>query len=73
MPIPLEDTFADIVGKAMRGQKLADSDVAARASVNAAAVQSLRDGTFDEATEPKPRHAVVVRHIDLGQFHRTNV
>lgn len=47
--IPLEDTFADIVGKAMRGQKLADSDVATRANVSAAAVQSLREGTFDEA------------------------
>ncbi len=50
MPIPLEDTFADIVGKAMRGQKLADGDVAARASVTAEAVESLRDGNFDEAT-----------------------
>jgi glyoxylase-like metal-dependent hydrolase (beta-lactamase superfamily II) len=50
MSIPLEDTFADIVGKAMRGKKLADSDVAALASVNTAAVQSLRDGTFDEVT-----------------------
>jgi glyoxylase-like metal-dependent hydrolase (beta-lactamase superfamily II) len=50
MPIPLEDTFADIVGKAMRGQKLADSDVATRAKVSAAAVQNLRDGTFDETT-----------------------
>lgn len=49
MPIPLEDSFADIVGKAMRGLKLADSDVASRAGVSASAVQSLRDGAFDEA------------------------
>lgn len=48
--IPLEDSFADIVGKAMRGQKLADSEVAAKAGVNAADVQNLRDGNFDEAT-----------------------
>lgn len=49
MPIPLEDSYADIVGKAMRGQKLADGDVAGRAGISAAAVQSLREGTFDEA------------------------
>ena len=48
--IPLEDSFADIVGKAIRGQKLADTDVAAQAGVSAAAVQNLRDGTFDETT-----------------------
>jgi len=29
--IPLEDTVADIVGKAMRGLKLNDADVAAKA------------------------------------------
>jgi glyoxylase-like metal-dependent hydrolase (beta-lactamase superfamily II) len=48
--IPLEDTYADIVGKAMRGLKLGDSEVAARADVSAAAVQSLREGAFDETT-----------------------
>jgi len=49
-PIPLEDTAADIVGKAMRGLKLTDDQVAAQAGVTAAAVASLREGTFDEAT-----------------------
>ena len=48
-PIPLEDSYADIVGKSMRGLKLADSDVASRAGLTAEAVASLRDGTFDEA------------------------
>ena len=47
--IPLEDTAADIVGKAMRGLKLTDADVAAKAGLDARAVQSLREGTFDEA------------------------
>ena len=47
--IPLEDTAADIVGKAMRGLKLSDADVAAKAAIEAGAVQSLREGTFDEA------------------------
>lgn len=48
--IPLEDTYADIIGKAMRGQKLTDSEVAAKAGVSAEAVASLKDGEFDEAT-----------------------
>ena len=48
--IPLEDFFNDIVGKAMRGLKLADSEVAARAGVTAQAVQSLREGAWDETT-----------------------
>jgi len=48
--IPLEDTFADIVGKAMRGQQLVDSQVAAQAGVTAAAVAKLRQGRYDETT-----------------------
>jgi glyoxylase-like metal-dependent hydrolase (beta-lactamase superfamily II) len=50
MAIPLEDKFNDIVGKAMRGFKLSDSEVAEKAGVSAEAVQTLRDGTWDEAT-----------------------
>jgi glyoxylase-like metal-dependent hydrolase (beta-lactamase superfamily II) len=49
-PIPLEDTVADIVGKAMRGLQLDDTQVAARAGVSAAAVANLRDGHYHEAT-----------------------
>ena len=48
--IPLEDTAADIVGKAMRGLKLNDADVAAKAGVTAEAVASLREGACDERT-----------------------
>jgi hydroxyacylglutathione hydrolase len=48
--IPLEDNVADIVGKAMRGLNLSDSQVAAKAGVSAAAVVSLRRGSFDAAT-----------------------
>ncbi len=49
MAIPLEDKFNDIVGKAMRGFKLSDSEVAERAGVSAADVQALRDGQWNEA------------------------
>ena len=48
--IPLEDTAADIVGKAMRGLKLEDREVAAQAGVTVAAVTGLREGAFDETT-----------------------
>lgn len=50
MPIPLEDFFNDIVGKAMRGLGLADSAVAEKAGVSAADVQSLREGNWNAAT-----------------------
>ena len=46
--IPLEDTYADIVGKAMRGLKLTDAEVAGKAGVTAEAVASLKAGEFDE-------------------------
>ncbi len=49
MAIPLEDKFNDIVGKAMRGFKLSDSEVGEKADVSAAAVQALRDGQWNEA------------------------
>ncbi|MFA7344665.1 MAG: MBL fold metallo-hydrolase [Terrimicrobiaceae bacterium] len=47
MTIPLEDTFADIIGKSQRGLKLADADLAARAGISEPALASVKDGTFD--------------------------
>jgi len=45
----LEDNFADILGKALRGRRLG-SDAAARAAhLDPAAVEALLDGRFDEA------------------------
>jgi glyoxylase-like metal-dependent hydrolase (beta-lactamase superfamily II) len=49
-PIPLEDTVADIVGKAMRGLQLSDAQVATQAGVTALAVARLRDGHYHDAT-----------------------
>jgi len=46
--IPLEDTAADIVGKAMRGMKFTDSEVAEKAGVTEAEVSSFRAGEFQE-------------------------
>ena len=50
MTIPLEDTFSDIVGKAMRGLQISDTQLAATAGVTAEAVNQLRDGAWDETT-----------------------
>lgn len=47
--IPLEDNFSDIVGKAQRGLKLSDADLAARSGVPAAAIERIKGGTVDEA------------------------
>jgi glyoxylase-like metal-dependent hydrolase (beta-lactamase superfamily II) len=53
MPIPLEDFFNDIIGKAMRGLKLTDAQVADRAGLPPGDVQALRDGAWDETTARK--------------------
>jgi glyoxylase-like metal-dependent hydrolase (beta-lactamase superfamily II) len=49
MAIPLEDKFNDIVGKAMRGFKISDSDVATAAGIFPGEVKSLRDGAWDKS------------------------
>jgi len=54
MPIPLEDNFADIIGKAQRGLHLSDSVLAERAGVTGEEIQKLRAGHFNTA---------VARHI----------
>ena len=50
MTIPLEDSFSDIVGKAMRGLQFTDAQLAEVAGVTADAVNRLRDGAWDETT-----------------------
>jgi glyoxylase-like metal-dependent hydrolase (beta-lactamase superfamily II) len=51
--IPLEDTAADIIGKAMRGLRLTEAQVADAAGVAVSAVESLRGGTWDELVARK--------------------
>jgi glyoxylase-like metal-dependent hydrolase (beta-lactamase superfamily II) len=53
MAIPLEDKFNDIVGKAMRGLQLSDSQVAEKSGAEAAVVQALRGGEWSEAAARK--------------------
>jgi hydroxyacylglutathione hydrolase len=46
--IPLEDNFADIIGKAQRGLRLSDGELAEKSQVNAQTLRKLSDGEFDE-------------------------
>src|SRR5207237_1117440 len=48
--IPLEDNFADIIGKAQRGLGLSDTQLAEKARVNSQTLRKLREGEFDELT-----------------------
>ena len=47
--IPLEDTFADIIGKAQRGLKFSDEDLSQRAGISTEQLVGLKEGNFDEA------------------------
>ncbi len=42
MFIPMEDNFADVVGKAQRGLGLADRDLAARAGISLTELDRLK-------------------------------
>ena len=48
MNIPLEDTFADIIGKAQRGLAISDTELAEKARVSSQKIRELREGEFDE-------------------------
>src|SRR3954471_23076580 len=48
MDIPLEDTAADIIGKAQRGLGISDSQLAEKAGVDVEQVRRLREGDFDD-------------------------
>ncbi len=49
MKIPLEDNYADVLGKAKRGLQLTDADLATRAGVPEPDVRAVLGGTMDEA------------------------
>ena len=44
MPVPLEDNFQDVVGKAMRGLRLSESQVAQQAGVSVEDVETFKQG-----------------------------
>ena len=48
--IPLEDNVADIIGKAQRGLRISDTELAEKARVSSQKIRALRGGEFDELT-----------------------
>src|SRR3954467_6944721 len=46
--IALEDSFADVIGKAQRGLRLSDTQLAEKARVSSHKIKELREGKFDE-------------------------
>src|SRR4029450_5212833 len=46
--IPLEDNVGDIIGKAQRGLRISDSELAEKARVSSQKIRQLREGEFDE-------------------------
>ena len=60
--IPLEDNFTDILGKAQRGFKLNDEDLARRAGVSPDELQRVKAGDTDEQVIRK-----IARSLNLGK------
>jgi len=58
--IPLEDNYTDVLGKAQRGLKLTDAQIAARAEVSPSDLAALKAGQFNEAVARR-----VARHLKL--------
>ncbi len=61
MPIPLEDQFTDVLGKARRGLRLSESQLAQKAGVGLEAVEAFQGGKLDDADSI----ARIARALDL--------
>lgn len=74
MNIPLEDTFADVIGKAQRGLGIGDADLAARAGVSVPALAAARSGTFDAEVVSRLApvlglHPAALVTLGAGDYH----
>jgi hypothetical protein len=68
--IPLEDSYTDVVGKAQRGLRLSDTDLARLAGVSASELGHFKGGGFDAETARKiagPLNLAAGSLIELGQ------
>lgn len=59
-PIPLEDLYTDVIGKAQRGLNLPDDALAARIGMPESVIQKLKNGSMDEIVFAK-----VCRELNL--------
>ncbi len=70
MRIPLEDNFTDILGKAQRGLRVSDSELASKAALDIETVQRLRAGDFENATAGRLAAALGLNAralVDIGE------
>lgn len=68
--IPLEDSFADVIGKAQRGLKISDDDLSKRAGISVEQLTKLKSGEFDEASArkvPPVLNLAVNALVELGK------
>ena len=68
--IPLEDNFSDVIGKAQRGLRLSDTELAEKARVSSQKIRQLREGSFDELAVARvaPALGLAARQLcDLAQ------
>ena len=61
MPIPLEDQYTDVLGKARRGLRLSEAQLAQNAGVGLEAVEAFSQGKLDDADSI----AHIARALDL--------
>src|ERR1700730_3521890 len=78
MPIPLEDTVCDIIGKAQRGLGVSDSQLAERSGISAEKIRRLRDGDFDndaiECAAPVLKlDAAALRRLAAGTWNPESI
>jgi glyoxylase-like metal-dependent hydrolase (beta-lactamase superfamily II) len=59
--IPLEDNYTDIIGKAQRGLRMTDEDLAKRAEVEVSDLKSVQAGNVND-----PVLRRIARHLRLG-------
>jgi len=64
--IPLEDNFTDILGKAQRGLRLSDADLARRAGVSVAELSAVKSGLSAEASAKSGVDDAVVRKLAVA-------
>lgn len=67
--IPLEDTAADIIGKAQRGLQISDSLMAERTGMSVEQIRGARDGDLDEQTI---RSLAPVLNLDAAALLKLN-
>lgn len=68
--IPLEDTFADVLGKAMKGLQLGEAEASAKSGVTEDGIRALLRGDFEEKNARQLAGALGLRADALAKLGR---